>query len=449
MPDLLLPVTFRSEILQPLLANLIAHRSCSLVGVGSSGKSNVARHIQRADVREYYLGDDARNVLILYVNCAKLPEYTGYALYCSILEAVEDAVKEARPEATALNSVFMELWETAVHSGATDLARRNVNRALEIIFEQLDIRQCFTIFDDFDKVFAQVPAAALNSFRALRDDYKTQIKYVTVTRRELGFLRDPGEIEDFFELVAPNTIAIGPYSKTDALFMIERLAARESPPRRFSDEELEILMKASGHHAGLLMSIYSAIRDKEAHVTTDLPDKLAGHPAVVAECQRIWDSLEKDEREKLECVMREDQLAREQVRALLRKGIIRPGANDTFSVFSPMLDAFVIDQLQQRLPLQLLPARQVVIHNRVVTGLSDVEYQLLVCLVHQYPKPVALAQLIDVMLSDEAGNPAGGPPPRRLESYLGELKRKIRFDNWEYIFKLPGDRYVLREPSSS
>jgi len=74
------------------------------------------------------------------------------------------------------------------------------------------------------------PAPVLKSLRALRDDFKRKIMFVTVTRRELEYLRDPVEVEDFLELVAPaTTIAVGPYSETDARFMIQRLGARQTP----------------------------------------------------------------------------------------------------------------------------------------------------------------------------------------------------------------------------
>jgi hypothetical protein len=445
MPDLPLPVTFRSEIVQPLLANLAAHRSCSLVGVGSSGKSNIVRHIDRADVLAHYLGNDARHVLTLYVNCARLTEHTARALYCTILEAIEDTVRKARPEATALHSTLTELWESAVSAGLPELARRNLDRAFEAIFQKLDVRQSYVIFDDFDKVIAEMPAPVLNSLRALRDDYKTQIKYVTVTRHELGFLRDRGEIEDFFELIAPNTIAIGPYSKSDARFMIARLAMRETSPPKFSRPEIEFLVEVSGGHAGLLMSIYNITRDRKAFMVDGFVDRLRGQAAIVAECEKIWDGLEERERELILNVVRGHQPDGDEVRASVRKGVVRARPDGTCYVFSPVLSDFVADNLRQRLPIQLTSEQQVLVHNRVIGELSNIEYRLLSCLFHQYPRPATLAQLLKEMHTAEAGSPqVGGPPERRLQGYLDEVERKIGV---ECVLRLPNGDYVLRGPS--
>ncbi|GAB4537826.1 MAG: hypothetical protein Kow0063_25100 [Anaerolineae bacterium] len=443
MSDLPLPVTFREEIVKVLLENLMAHRSCSLVGVGSSGKSNVVRHISRSDVLEHYLGDDARHVLILYVNCAGLTENTGLPLYCAILEAIEDAVKKARPEATGLLSRFKELWESALGAGLPDLARRNVARALDLVFRELDVQQLFVIFDDFDKVIAEMPAPVLRSLRALRDDHKTQIKYVTVTRRELGFLRDRREIEDFFELIAPNTLAIGPYSETDARFMIARLAAREVSPPGFSDQEIEFLLEVSGRHAGLLASIYNLTRD-----TKSFPDYsfeiFSRQGPILAECEKIWDGLEESERRKLEDIVCGYQPSRDEMRALVRKGVARVRPNGTYYVFSPVFADFIENSLRRRLAIQLLPGQSVEVHNRTISDLSVIEYQLLSCLWHQFPRPATPAQLLNEMLAAEAGtHKVGGPPARRLQGYLEGLRRKIGL---EHILELPDGCYVLCGP---
>ncbi|MEK7786897.1 MAG: hypothetical protein AAB658_15925, partial [Chloroflexota bacterium] len=69
MSDLPIPVEFRSEIIHRVLSVLRGGESCALVGIGSSGKSNIARHLVRADVRLLHLGADAAQTIILYLNC--------------------------------------------------------------------------------------------------------------------------------------------------------------------------------------------------------------------------------------------------------------------------------------------------------------------------------------------------------------------------------------------
>ena len=51
MPDLLPPVRYREEIFDTVSELLRAGESCALVGVSGSGKSSLAHHLTRADVR--------------------------------------------------------------------------------------------------------------------------------------------------------------------------------------------------------------------------------------------------------------------------------------------------------------------------------------------------------------------------------------------------------------
>ena len=71
MVEVPIPVDFRSEVIGPALKALAAGESCSLVGVGSCGKSNVARLVARYDVRAYHLGDLAQSTLGVLVDCTK------------------------------------------------------------------------------------------------------------------------------------------------------------------------------------------------------------------------------------------------------------------------------------------------------------------------------------------------------------------------------------------
>lgn len=73
MPDLPIPIDYLTDIVGTLFNLLCAGESCALVGVGSSGKSNIARHLTRLDVRQYYLGEEAAHTVTLYLNCKPSP----------------------------------------------------------------------------------------------------------------------------------------------------------------------------------------------------------------------------------------------------------------------------------------------------------------------------------------------------------------------------------------
>jgi hypothetical protein len=444
---------FRSEIIQELLRVLSQGGSCSLIGVGSSGKSNIARHIDRPDVREFHLGEVARQSLNLYVNCAKLTKtpYTACSLYCLILEVLAKAVKDSRPDLAARHEELRRLWKEAIESKSDALARSNLEEALDAAF-QSGVKQAFITLDDLDAFLTHAPAQAVNSLRALRDDYKGKIMYLTITRRELEFLRDPAEVEDFLELVAPaSTFAAEAYSETDARHMIEGLASHETSPRTLSDQEQERLLEISGRHPGLLRMLHRVVTQHQVALTgSHTLENLKGHPAIVEECEKIWASLENPEREDLKAVVSEGQPAGEGLNALTGKGVIQVKPDGTFAVFSPVFASFVEDHLAQRLPIQLLPEQQQIkVYGRIVGGLTDVEYFLLSSLVEQYPRPTTWGQLLEVMHDAEGGQTQhGGPPGKRLEAYLDDTNHKIDFGGQLTIHRLPDGRYVLRADSS-
>ena len=53
-----LPLSFRSNVLKRVMPDLQAGECCSLVGTSGTGKSNVARFLQRQDVQQFYWKDD-------------------------------------------------------------------------------------------------------------------------------------------------------------------------------------------------------------------------------------------------------------------------------------------------------------------------------------------------------------------------------------------------------
>ncbi len=349
MLDLPLPIEFRSEIIEPLLNSLRSGESCSLVGVGSSGKSNLTRHLARQDVREYYLGEAARSMLAAYADCAKLTDYTVQALHSLILEAVSNAVQESSLETATLRPKLESLWEQAAEATVPDKARRALEEAIASI-QQAGITQIFVILDDFDHVVLNAPGPVLSSLRALRDNFETRLMYITVTRRELGFLRNENEYQDFHELVCSVTMPIGSYRESDARVMMDRLVLRWGLPP-LSEVERQRLWEASGGHAGLLKAILWITR-REKRVDLMSPNfvkELCGKKGVRSECEKIWESLEEEEKRELQAVVGQWESPGKVRRRSERKGLLSPRQLDgTYDIFSPVFADFVRDPLPAR-----------------------------------------------------------------------------------------------------
>jgi hypothetical protein len=415
-----------------------------LVGVGSSGKSNVARHLNRADVREFHLNEKAKHVLNLYVNCTKLAggDYTARELHCLILEVITKTVRDAQLGGGRLWLELKALWKEAITFETAALARFNLDDAFYMVFEVGDIKQIFITLDDFDSVVVQASGPVLNSLRTFRDDNKNKIMYVTVTRRELQFLRDPIEFEELFELLGGNIIPVGPYTEADARDMIKRLAARESSSQIPSDEEFdrlqECLLVLSGRHAGLIRTIYRLAQGQMTLSNVDLLDRLRTAPHIKAECEKIWVSLGEGEQDVLETLVSEDEQIGQDLWSLRKKGIMLDKSDGVNRVFSPVFANYIVDEQPVLRPrMELLSERRIKIDHRVIDELNRVEYHLLYCLCGQQPEPLSWEQLLDEMGEAEAGDPeCGGSPEHRLDTYLEGIKHKIELGAWEHVLRL-------------
>ena len=316
------PVGFRAETLEPVTRLLRSGESCAVVGVGSSGKSNVARHLVRADVRQEYFGAEAESTVLVYVNCKPLARRAPHELFLHALDQLGRAVAEHSGALHAEQAAVEALWQAA-EAQPESLARRNLDLAVSRL-EAAGATHLALVLDDCDDLFALAAPVLFSDLRGLRDNHKPRLVYATFTRREPAFLRaNTPEFEELFELLsAPgHTIPVGPYGEADALLMLRRLAARQlgagqlgagqlgagqAPPRSLSEAEAQRLYQLAGGHAGLLRALFFATQFDPTLAADALSAEhwthLADHADVEGECGKIWDSLEPEERAALALV---------------------------------------------------------------------------------------------------------------------------------------------------
>jgi hypothetical protein len=441
--DLPIPVGFRAETLQQIVRLLRSGESCALVGVGSSGKSNIARHLTRADVRQEYFEAEADSTLVVYLNCKPfarrdLPEFYLHALdqLCHALDGHASSLAAQQPPLTAL-------WQAAQADPAV-LAYRNLDEGLGCLI-RAGAQHIILVLDDCDDLLAHAPPAFFSDLRGLRDNYKVRLVYLTLTRREPAFLReDTPEFEEFFELIsAPgHTLPVAPYVESDALLMLRRLAARQVPPRALPELEARRLCELSGGHAGLLRSLFFATHYSSAlaaaSVSSDDWPQLAEHADVEGECRKIWDSLEPEEQADLRQIVMGGAPTPDGLRRLERRGLVRLRLNRAAEVFSPIFQRCLLAILGlNAAPAPAAPgvvvefldgSRQVRVNGQLFTNLIAPEVELLRCLARSAPAACPLPALVDAMrLAEQVERPesARGDPLRRLEDYVRSLKAKL------------------------
>lgn len=434
MPDIPLPPTYRAEVIEPLIALIEAGESCSIVGIGSSGKSNLTRFLTRADVRLHYFGAEAAQTFALYVNCKECALHPPYELYLHLFDKLVQSINELDGVFTAVLSTVNALLKDA-ETRPELLAKRNLDRAIDQIFRQ-GAKHLILILDDCDDLFAKAPPYLFSDLRSIRDNHKLLTVYVTTSRRELVYLRmDTPEYEEMFELFsAPgHTIPLPPYSEADSIAMVHRLATRQDPPRAISAAEARRMYELSGGHAGLLHSIFFAVGRGLDLMAADIVERLVAKADVEAECKKVWDSLEPEERGDLRCVLARENSPPDGLRRLERRGLIRLRFTLYPEFVSPVFARFVSQvtgvAVQESIPIEFVGAGcQVRIYGQLISNLIRPEYEILRCLVAKRPNPCLYGELVEIMrLAEQADRSmvAHGSPLRRLEQYVQQLKAKI------------------------
>lgn len=366
------PPDFRRDETEYIMTRWRAGESCSLIGVGSVGKSNLLQHLTDPDIQQLYMNWTHQDVFKAIIidpnllgpmptdseNAAQFRSWAGYELMMHRLYIAfypfdvldEDAVN------------FFETYQM-LQDGNNPLfaymGLRYFELGLEFFFRR-GVRLVF-MFDEFEEMLRQVPARFFQTLRALRDNHKEQLSFLTFTRTPLPMVINQlnlpqAEMEPFVELFTDNVYTIGPYNHRDARRMIERLLMRNQR-QNYPDHLIQFLIYVSGGYAGLLRACYRML-DTLGDITVsnaphpELINRLAQRSAVQAECSTIWKSLSPPEQDILKRLHTQDLPHQVDARTdrilslLLQKSILRLQHQATmhFSIEPPVFRAY-LDQI--------------------------------------------------------------------------------------------------------
>jgi hypothetical protein len=369
------PMEFRQQEVGYVMERWRATDSCSLVGVGSVGKSNLLQHLSDPATQSFYMKDVAEGKLFKAIiidpsMLGPLPSNTpdveqircwaGYELMMHrLFLAFYPFDKYLDDDDTR---VFYETYQ-ALQDGTNPLYAYMGLRYFELgleIFMKRGIQIVF-MFDEFEEMLKQLPVKFFLTLRGLRDANKRQLSYLTFTRSPLLEVTDrlginSLDIEPFLELFTDNVVFVGPYSETDARKMLDDLVKRNN--KKFDSYALDFLLWATGKYAGLLRSSYRAMDtlgplDSNAIMTMSeqIVRSLATKRAVSMECRTIWTSLNQQE----QALLREfakskpsvdpNALETQQTFALLQQKRLLSVQGNRVVIEPPLFYFFILDNL--------------------------------------------------------------------------------------------------------
>jgi DNA-binding winged helix-turn-helix (wHTH) protein len=442
--------TYRQEIITPIMRIIAAGESCSIVGVASTGKSNLFRFLIRPEVRQRYLGENWGNYLFLYIDTHSLTELSEWGLCELLLRRIVETTEDLKIE-SQWSELFNDLYQQAVQPEKRPLARGYLERGVKNLCQQLGFRLVF-LFDEFDEIFRRVDTRFFLGLRALRDEHKYRLSYVVATRDELPRIREGiTECESFYELLSLNTFGLGPYSEADARNMIQRLAARKEVT--VTNDDVNLLIKASGGHPGTLRAAFWALSDGRVDRTDDAPRQWLNEPDVQTECTKIWDSLGEDEQMALADIAAAyppEQLEQEAVRLLQLKGLVVENKAGQAAIFCPLFEHFVNQQevfKAQDIRLDERPGKVWLKGKLVCPDLTNLEFTLLSYLFKRRGEICSRSELLEVLYPEELRDSKLDMADNRLDTLIARLRDKIELDRRrpKYILTVRGRGFKLAE----
>ncbi len=365
------PIIFRQEEVGYVMERWRASDSCSLIGVGSVGKSNLLQHLADPEVQSYYMKDVAEGkvfkaIIIDPSMLGPLPSDTAdaeqvrcWAGYELMMHRLFLAFYPFDVLGADDARLFYETYQT-LQDGNNPLYAYMGLRYFELGLELFMKRgiQIVFMFDEFEEMLRELPVKFFLTLRGLRDSNKNQLSYLTFTRATIPEIAEnigvhPLDIEPFAELFTDNVYYVGPYNETDARDMLKILSRRNN--RTYDDYTLNFLLWATGRYAGLLRSSFRALDtlgslDADTIMTRgdQIVQQLALKRPVRLECKTIWSSLTARE----QYILRElaapepqidpnDLTTKQAFASLTQKRLLRIQGNRVI-IEPPVMSAFVV-----------------------------------------------------------------------------------------------------------
>lgn len=359
------PLDFRKEEVAYVMQRWRAADSCSLIGVGSVGKSNLLQHLANAEVQKAYMniaGAHEFKAIIIdpnllgplntidndQVRCWAGYELMMHRMFMAFYPFEMLSAEDARD--------FFSTYE-ALQNGSNPLYAYMGLRYFELgldFFMRRGVRIVF-MFDEFEEMFRQMPVKFFQTLRGLRDINKRQLSYLTFTRAPLMSLVDQMElplldIEPFVELFNDSVYYVGPYNEIDARRMIDNLSGRNQ--KALTEHAVSFLMWATGNYAGLLRSGFRLLDalgtiTSSATMNDELVRQLAARRPIRTECSTLWKSLTSAEQYVLKAVARlveynANTETEQAVALLVQKRLLRVDKlQQTLHIEPPVFRAFV------------------------------------------------------------------------------------------------------------
>ncbi len=445
------PVTYRAEQIATIMSWVTAGESGVVIGGSGSGKSNLAGFLSsRPEAITPYINDDPGQYCFLRLDINSLPALTVPFFYRGLVQGLYDAAETLDPD---LRQAMQQLSQGQIDWDDTFAVLILLQKAHHLMIRQAG-QKVIWLLDRFDEACRHVDAQTLSSLRSLRDQFKGQLCYAVFTRHPLARLRDPGEIDEFHEIIAANTCWVGPMVERDARWIARQMADRLDVT--FAEAAVAQLIQVTGGLPAFMKLGCLALAEGGLDSGQTGPmwvEYLLARPEFQRNCEEIWQDLTAEEQAALLALSGgadESRLERDTLVYLEQTGLLtrrRPDAG--VIIFSPLLAMFI--NRQRTIPAGLIDLDGKTGEVRrgsipVNVQLSPSEFDLLAYFLDHAAEICEKDDLIEAVWPDELHR--GGVSDERLAQLVKRLREKIELDPRRptYIQVVRGRGYRFVQP---
>ena len=373
LPEKNLPPTYQSVDVSFVFNSLLAGQSCSLIGIGSVGKSNLMQNLTRPTFKTHYLDARAPYLLTVYLDPHTLIPLEGAALHdvgklwmgyelmlSRLYETYLEGVSVTKKRRSLTEDPLLLTLQPILHAlrQGDNVTRQSgllhLEAAVRAILADDDRWQIAFLLDEISD-FASLPPTFFLSLRGLRDQFKGRLMYVTTSKTDVNaaLLSADGvssaSLREFTELFGDHIRYISPLDSASAEMVIDRFIERYQHDYEIYDSGRAFLMKEvfplTGGHVGLLRrSFRLAVQYLLDHETLPLSAYLLRHDPIRQECDNILNSLTPDEQQVFYHALNQDQILNLSIwNRLFEKHIVKQGKSGAdFCI--PLLGDYVLQQ---------------------------------------------------------------------------------------------------------
>jgi hypothetical protein len=427
---------------------------CSVVGVSNMGKSALLRLLAEPGAASAYLGESAASYAFVLIDCNRMLELSEQGFYELVLRCVLERFVAQAVDGSLIAEVRSD-YDRLIHPSSPFDIPLSFNRGMSAAVPGWR-QHVVLLLDEFDQVLAEIQGRVFLNLRALRDQYKRQLVYVTATDRPLRDIRESEDVLELFELFSHHVYHLPPLNQADVRLYVQRFAREEGVTFDGADEQF--IHEWAGGHPGLLEATCRALGRVTGAVERDelqdwvihrevgswLPNELS----VRVECRKVWDDLLEAEREALMGPLVSDQGLNEQAVDSLRRKHILKGPGDEPRFFARLFGEYVNRLRVMRRPVLRgirvdVDAGEVYVDGRTVETLTNLEFRLMLLLYGRLGQIVSKYDVVEAVWGEEYIDQVDDA---RIEKLVSRLRSKIELDpkNPTYLVTVRGRGYRLQ-----